>query len=1284
MVRVFDCSRSLAGSTIGRVRINGLLACALVASGLNWAASAGAARGHLRYSPTPLAHAPSTPCPPAAEPEQVECELITDPSQHTTGEPEYEGSGEKGGLDPEDLRSAYNLPGKGGSGQTIALVETYDYPTAESDLATYRKRYGLPECTQANGCFRKVNQKGETKHYPEIGGGGESALDMDMVSAACSECHILLIEAESDSWASYETAENEAITLGATAVSNSYNFGFEGPGAKEVDAQQEAQADPNFDHPGVPIFFSGGDYGYAVRYPAGSRYVIAVGGTRLKRAPETPRGWTETTWSNPEEYPGVREKGRGSGSGCSLYEPKPVWQAGAQFAPCPRRMEEDVAADADWVHSPVSSFDSEYYEGGWGTNGGTSASAPFLAGVAGLDSGFVRQYGAEALYRTGNWFDVTEGTVGVCTPPEEDAFFCAAGLGYDGPTGIGSPDGVDEVSSYTAQAITGSATDVGEATATLGGVLSSGSKEGEYWFEYGPTTSYGSSSSASKLSAAGPDSEVSKSIAGLSRATTYHYRVVLHESTGTIYGNDASFTSATGVWSLESGVQPTGNRGSRLRGQACGTPSACVAVGEVEDAEGATGLLAETWNGTAWTVTSPTPPVEARESRLEAVACASSSECMAVGYYVNWQNVNQPLAYSWNGTEWKTLQPKLPSRAVGGALHGVACPAAEDCEAVGEYQNAAEELASLADAWAGGKWSTEAVGTTSHAINTLRSVSCPTTTACVAVGWDRTAGQNAEPLVYVRSGSTWSAEVFEGPRHAKDVQPNGVSCLTATNCTLVGWYISSAKEELALAARYVWGTWTLAGVPSPTGAKASQLNQVTCQIGGEELTECFGVGSYLDSEEQQESLFEHWTGKTSEWTLTSGPSLPPGGVSAQLAGLACTSITSCDVDGVYSTAEGAAAPLAASWNAGVWSSQTPPSLLGVQGAILYRDACTSVAACTAVGQYGDSAEEWQAVAEAWNGVGWHTEAALTPSAEESFLQGLSCPSESDCEATGGYITSAGAELPLAELWNGSAWTLQTPALPAHAKAAVLHVVSCSSSTSCEAVGGYVNKSEEGVALAEHWDGKRWTTEKLPLPKGITESLLKGVSCPTTTSCWADGWVALPEGGEEEAPPTEPLLEHWNGSTWTQETPPNPGGPTAASHLSGISCASASTCMANGWSSPAGAEEPFAEHLAGGVWSAELPPEPAAARFGFLDGVSCPTETSCVASGAYVNRATHTTETLVDRWSGSEWLTQSTENVAGAKTTTLQGMACSSPNACLATGYAFTGEKRYLALAETPK
>ncbi|GAA4217013.1 S53 family peptidase [Actinocatenispora rupis] len=320
------------------------------------------------------------------------------------------------GYGPADLQSAYQLPSSSaGGGQTVAIVDAYDAPTAEQDLAVYRTQYGLPACTTANGCFRKVDQNGGTS-YPRKDGGWaqEISLDLDMVSAVCPNCHILLVEAKSSSFANLGAAVNRAATMGANVISNSYG------GSDASDANYGSY----YNHPGIAVTVSSGDSGYGVEYPASSHYVTAVGGTSLTKASNS-RGWTETAWN-------------GAGSGCSTYNTALSGQSAAGTG-CAKRAVADVSAVAD-PNTGVAVYDSTAYQGysGWMVFGGTSVAAPVIGAVYGLagnaasiDNNYPYAH-ASALY------DVTGGSNGSCPTSQ----WCTARTGWDGPTGLGTPNGV--------------------------------------------------------------------------------------------------------------------------------------------------------------------------------------------------------------------------------------------------------------------------------------------------------------------------------------------------------------------------------------------------------------------------------------------------------------------------------------------------------------------------------------------------------------------------------------------------------------------------------------------------------------------------------------------------------------------------------------------------------------------------------------------------------------------------------------------------------------------------
>ncbi|MEP7022899.1 MAG: ricin-type beta-trefoil lectin domain protein [Actinomycetota bacterium] len=440
-------------ATLGLAAVPGGLPGASAQSGAAAAASAPSASPAAAGPPSSAAQAPATGVPASARfvspppvvprssglrqacatptrPGQMACDALIPAAARPDGASNQPPSNAYG---PADLQDAYALTAASatqGHGQTIAIVAAFNDPHAASDLAVYRSHYHLPPCTTAKKCLRVVNQAGGTRlPDPDPTGGWEleEALDLDVVSAICPNCRILLIEASSDSIASLARAEKYAVTH-ARIVSNSWGSGAEFTG--------EGAFDPDFSHPGVAVVAAAGDGAYGTQYPAAAQFVTSAGGTTLRRAANT-RGWAEQVW-------------RGTGSGCSSIEVAPAWQQGAVPAGCQNRTETDVSADAD-PYSPVAVYDSVKVNGTilhWIAPGGTSVSTPIIASAYALaataGSGpYPRPRTFPASYpyaHRGDFFSVTDGGNGTCE--KSRGYLCHGRAGYDGPTGLGTPDGI--------------------------------------------------------------------------------------------------------------------------------------------------------------------------------------------------------------------------------------------------------------------------------------------------------------------------------------------------------------------------------------------------------------------------------------------------------------------------------------------------------------------------------------------------------------------------------------------------------------------------------------------------------------------------------------------------------------------------------------------------------------------------------------------------------------------------------------------------------------------------
>jgi subtilase family serine protease len=321
------------------------------------------------------------------------------------------------GYGPADLKAAYSIPAGSGS-PTIAIVDAFAYPNAEADLAKYRAQYSLPACTTASGCLKIVGQTGgKPPSRVDTGWDQEQALDLDMASAACPNCKIVLVQASSASFSNLWTGVDYAKTIpGVRAISNSYG---------NTDSSSYAQYDSHYAGNNIAITVSTGDYGYGAQWPATAPGAVAVGGTSLFKGGS---GYTESAWN-------------GAGSGCGLGHAKPSFQNGVTDA-CAGRMEADISAVADpntgvAVYGPTSRTTS-----GWMVFGGTSASAPLVGALFALRNGNIN--GASSIYANKSALrDVTTGNNGTSCPV---SYYCNAGVGYDGPTGLGTPVGLNAFS----------------------------------------------------------------------------------------------------------------------------------------------------------------------------------------------------------------------------------------------------------------------------------------------------------------------------------------------------------------------------------------------------------------------------------------------------------------------------------------------------------------------------------------------------------------------------------------------------------------------------------------------------------------------------------------------------------------------------------------------------------------------------------------------------------------------------------------------------------------------
>jgi hypothetical protein len=488
---------------------------------------------------------------------------------------------------PAYLQQAYDLAylsNSAGAGQTVAVVDAYDDPTAEADLAAYRSKFSLPACTSDTGCFQKVDQNGN----PISAGSGnapptsnawglETSLDLDAVSALCPNCHITLVEANSFSVQNMISAQQTAAsaTLGATVISDSWRIL---PTSRT--RQQMFESSSGLAIPGIPTVAASGDTGYVGvgsdpscasatftssptlcnSYPSALPGVTAVGGTTLAPASGA-RGFGESAWS--WKNPATRDptSDGATGSGCDTTASKPTWQTDTS---CNGRTYNDISATGDpatgmLVYDPSYTFsDNTHPAGGWIVVGGTSEAAPLVGAYYALLQSVTGQPASVSL-NTPEWLydtpqakllnDPVGGSNGPCDPLAP--YICTGTSGYDGPTGMGSISGavVPGAPGIGGPGTNGSYVQSVSPNGTqLQGGLYPNGEDTSYWWEYGTTTAYGQETSHVDVGSgtpAVPAVPATTVLTGLQPSTTYHYRLVAENSAGPgpIAGYDFTFTT---------------------------------------------------------------------------------------------------------------------------------------------------------------------------------------------------------------------------------------------------------------------------------------------------------------------------------------------------------------------------------------------------------------------------------------------------------------------------------------------------------------------------------------------------------------------------------------------------------------------------------------------------------------------------------------------------------------------------------------------------------------------
>jgi len=589
-----------------------------------------------------------------------------------------------------------------------------------------------------------------------------------------------------------------------------------------------------------------------------------------------------------------------------------------------------------------------------------------------------------------------------------------------------------------------------------------------------------------------------------------------------------------------------------------------------------------------------------------------------------------------------SITPSPNPRAGNGLLQAVSCPTTSACTAVGLHVRQSGLGVTLAERRSGGVWTVQSTPNPSGAAaSALNGVSCPSGSACTAVGQFFVKSGAELTLAERWDGSKWAIHSIPNPPGARHSFLAAVACASPSSCTAVGGRDTSAGAGLPLAEQWNGRNWHITRTPNPVGSRFSFLNDVSCTA----PWSCIAVGAKTDAfGNPLGTVAERWDG--ARWVIQPAPTSAQAG--AGLRGVACTAPSSCTAVGGLNQG-----PLAERWDGTRWSVQPVPAPAGAQFAQFNSVSC-AVSSCEAVGGYLDSSGEFVPLGEGWNGAAWHAQPAPNPGrASINYLQGVSCPSPSDCTAVGlGNGFGAGTPITLGERWNGTRWNLEAVPSPIGAAANLLNGIACPATDACVAVG--TAGPTRGIFSAEalRWNGRAWHLQQIPTLPGAN---LNAVSCVTETDC-----VAV--GGSNAGT----LAEHWDGKHWTVQPTPKPSGAPAPAFFA-VSCATASSCMAVGTSNATGTGGQFvvAEHWDGHAWRVVPAPGPSNQPNNTFNGVACPTSSACIAVGASGD-ASSLTGTFAERWNGNSWQVQPmpTKNTPGGF---LGSVWCKSPIACITTG-----------------
>ena len=658
-------------------------------------------------------------------------------------------------------------------------------------------------------------------------------------------------------------------------------------------------------------------------------------------------------------------------------------------------------------------------------------------------------------------------------------------------------------------------------------------------------------------------------------------------------------------------------------------------------------------------VASPNSQPTPTGNLLSGVTCVTADDCWSVGWYQRTAGATQTLIERWDGSAWSVVPSPNSAVSQSNVLRAVACLAADDCWAVGSYNDGGYQR-TLALHWDGAAWSVVATPNTDAAEhNALVDVAC-VADGCWAVG-NHTAGGIYQTLILRWDGSDWSIAASPDVSATANNLLSGVTCVAAGDCWAVGSAVNGNDTEQTLVERWNGSAWTVVASPNPLLASASRLAAVECTA----ASNCWAVGSTFNGVVDQ-TLIQRWDG--SAWTTVSSPN---SGLSEAnvLRNVSCAAATDCWAVGYRGAT---AQTLAVRWNGSSWAVVTSPSSGGTQPNDLFDVDCASTGACRAAGWRSDGTLQ-QTLIEHWNGSTWGIAASANANAaQNNTLLGVHCVTPADCWAVASY-NNGSAQQTLIQHWDGAAWTLaDSPNTDANSSN-ILYDVDCVSTDDCWAVG-YAATTLSFQPLLLHWDGAAWAGADAPSNDAALNHFVTSIDCVSASLCWAVGYY-------DTGVAYQTLVLRWNGATWTVADSPNTD-TTRENRVWGVSCAAADECWAVGRHFDGTAYLTLTERWDGNAWSIVDSPNADGAPDNNLQGVTCAGPGDCWAVGNW-GVGSGTAQPLIQHWDGSAW-----SSVDAPPPTEhpqynynfLRNAACASPGDCWAIGYSFQdGAYRTLAL-----